>query len=512
MAIKPLMEVLEQRILLSAVTPVCMDCAAPAAATGGSDQFVVLGTLEQTEPPSHIDVAGALYRELNQLGDYGESSGIASPGGQYLIGLVSQAGGDLTVDVDDVSAALDVVLGLYDANGDLLAWADENGPGQGEQLTNALTGPQQMHYVLIIDAAGTETGFFSVSLDGPQQPAVSIELDENGDAQHNDELTVDTEVDYFLVTAPDDATGLLNVTVASTGSLYTVVSLYDADGQLLSRVAAGGPGGAAEMSFAPVSPGEDYYLRIGSWQAQSSGQYELDIDFATGDITPPEVQDVIVAGGITGRSWVDNIQVVFSEDVLAELEDVTLIGQSQGVVGLTEENFNLDGNVLTLSFDGSLADDIYTLQLDSSAGGITDLAGNPLVDNDANPGDGVYSFEFHRLNGDGDGNRTVDGLDLTAVISNWNGTDPDADMDGNGIVDGLDLTAVISNWGNTLDSQAMVLGSLEPADASAGAAADSVASSAVAAARPVAPMYRYTSSLAVLVRVYGKERFQWLGI
>lgn len=54
--------------------------------------------------------------------------------------------------------------------------------------------------------------------------------------------------------------------------------------------------------------------------------------------------------------------------------------------------------------------------------------------------------------GDVDANGTVNGLDLTAVITAWEtGSgdplwDPDADLDDSGVVDGLDLTEVISNW------------------------------------------------------------------
>ena len=42
---------------------------------------------------------------------------------------------------------------------------------------------------------------------------------------------------------------------------------------------------------------------------------------------------------------------------------------------------------------------------------------------------------------------TVDGLDLTAILSAWGTSDPAADVDHDGIVGGLDMTVVLSAWG-----------------------------------------------------------------
>ncbi len=45
------------------------------------------------------------------------------------------------------------------------------------------------------------------------------------------------------------------------------------------------------------------------------------------------------------------------------------------------------------------------------------------------------------LNADG----TVDGLDMTEILSNWGG--PGADINGDGITDGIDLSSVLAGWG-----------------------------------------------------------------
>ena len=46
-----------------------------------------------------------------------------------------------------------------------------------------------------------------------------------------------------------------------------------------------------------------------------------------------------------------------------------------------------------------------------------------------------------------DGNRTVDGLDLAALLANWGGAGQ-GDIVGDGTVDGVDLAAVLAAWGS----------------------------------------------------------------
>ena len=50
------------------------------------------------------------------------------------------------------------------------------------------------------------------------------------------------------------------------------------------------------------------------------------------------------------------------------------------------------------------------------------------------------------LNGDG----SVNGADLTILLSAWGSDDPIADLNGDGIVNGADLTILLSNWGECL--------------------------------------------------------------
>jgi hypothetical protein len=46
-----------------------------------------------------------------------------------------------------------------------------------------------------------------------------------------------------------------------------------------------------------------------------------------------------------------------------------------------------------------------------------------------------------------DGNGSVDGLDLAALLANWGGAGQ-GDIGGDGTVDGVDLAAVLAAWGS----------------------------------------------------------------
>ena len=56
--------------------------------------------------------------------------------------------------------------------------------------------------------------------------------------------------------------------------------------------------------------------------------------------------------------------------------------------------------------------------------------------------DACEVFEPADINGDG----SVDGIDLTQLLSAWGSSDPAADIDNDGIVGGQDLTAILSAW------------------------------------------------------------------
>ena len=49
--------------------------------------------------------------------------------------------------------------------------------------------------------------------------------------------------------------------------------------------------------------------------------------------------------------------------------------------------------------------------------------------------------------GDINGDRVIDGSDISMVLGYWGQDDPTYDLDGSGLVDGVDLAIVLGWWG-----------------------------------------------------------------
>jgi hypothetical protein len=146
-------------------------------------------------------------------------------------------------------------------------------------------------------------------------------------------------------------------------------------------------------------------------------------------------------------------------------EDIpTAVDGQQVPLGVERYSWDPKTAILTidLTVDGPggsartlLSNDNYELRLATNL--IRSAWGNPLVDNDGTP-DGIYRFgtaaeqRLYRLAGDGNGDRTVNLLDLQLVRSAWlmvpgvPGYDPNADMNSDGRVNLLDLQLIRSSW------------------------------------------------------------------
>ncbi len=154
------------------------------------------------------------------------------------------------------------------------------------------------------------------------------------------------------------------------------------------------------------------------------------------------------------------VELVF-EGGVGDVDPFEVAGEDRGAMvagffgnfavgGLTLGGVDIGQVVLAESFDNSPGPDAqYVKYLSVGAGSTLDLNGHTLYYGVLVDGAGAIiggaPVRVDRC-GDADMNGVVDGLDLTAVLSNWDTTDPVADLDGNSVVDGLDLTAVINNW------------------------------------------------------------------
>jgi hypothetical protein len=128
------------------------------------------------------------------------------------------------------------------------------------------------------------------------------------------------------------------------------------------------------------------------------------------DTAAPAVSSLRFGDGSVQRSMVKTLTVTFSERI--DLSSGALTVQNRRGGALAGINVDVapsgDGRTFVITFSGtgvtgdSLPDGLY--RVFASAAGIHDQAGNPLTGN--------YSYQFHRLFGDADGDRDEDALDL----------------------------------------------------------------------------------------------------
>lgn len=145
------------------------------------------------------------------------------------------------------------------------------------------------------------------------------------------------------------------------------------------------------------------------------GDYNSFEDVFAYNTPPPRVSSIQINDGSAQRSVIRSITVTFDDFVSLDAGHLSLVNEQGSGVSFQESvNYQNNSTVLTLTFTGantefgSLADGNYTLTvIASGVSGIENLDGN---------GDGVGGdddvFTFHRLFGDGNGDKRVDSADF----------------------------------------------------------------------------------------------------
>ena len=152
----------------------------------------------------------------------------------------------------------------------------------------------------------------------------------------------------------------------------------------------------------------------------------------------------IVNDGSAQRSTVDSMTISFSHRVTLAADAFTLVRRDGGSIAVQVSNPSGDGRTFILSVPrGSLPDGVYDLLVRS--GSVRDEAGQSLEDGDR-------TFTFHRLFGDGDGDRDVDMADylaLRAVLGTSAGDEPfraEFDADGDDTLGESDVLELRANF------------------------------------------------------------------
>lgn len=176
------------------------------------------------------------------------------------------------------------------------------------------------------------------------------------------------------------------------------------------------------------------------------------ISVADVDEVAPTVSSWKINGGGAQRSMVRNLTVVFSEAVTLAGGAVTVLlstGTAVPNTTINVSNPSADQKTYVLSFagpaaiGGSLADGIYDLRVTAPA--VHDLAGNVMT--------GSFTQRFHRLFGDGNGDRRVNLVDyrtLRTTLGRSSGQplfNDAMDYDNSGTVNTTDLTQFRRRFG-----------------------------------------------------------------
>ena len=127
-------------------------------------------------------------------------------------------------------------------------------------------------------------------------------------------------------------------------------------------------------------------------------------DFTTVKIViPPSVEGVLVNDGSAQRSMITSLTVSFDRAISVEAGAFELV-RRDGLTVPVSVALSADATDAVLSFAGWLEDGVYDLTVRRDY--VHDLDGVRLATD--------HLFTFHRLYGDSDGDRDVDGVDLVA--------------------------------------------------------------------------------------------------
>jgi hypothetical protein len=237
------------------------------------------------------------------------------------------------------------------------------------------------------------------------------------------------------------------------GNLNAAVRLLNEVGQVLGDADPDGTFDAALTVYLPA--GATYFVEVRSHGGGGElGSYRVDV--AAAPVTGPgQVLSAVVNDGATQRSVVTDVVVRFSRPmtfpngVNAALQLATPAGPAAVDIDLSPSTPSQTVAVLRPPGGGSFPDGAYTLTIPAAEA--LDDTGNPL-DGDSNgqPG-GTYTFNFHRLFGDNDGDRDVDATDFAAFRQAFGVTTNLAlDFDGDGDVDAADFAAFRVRFGTSV--------------------------------------------------------------
>ena len=154
-----------------------------------------------------------------------------------------------------------------------------------------------------------------------------------------------------------------------------------------------------------------------------------------------------------GWTNIDQIQIVFSQDVSVQQASLALTGVSGGSYSFASFDYNEATFTATWTLAAPLAADKLHIDLQSSGpAAVENLAGSGstasgrIAVSHYPSGNGTaggdFNFAFNVLPGDANQDGVVNGLDIQQVASNWIQSSFAGDVNGDNVINGLDLNNV----------------------------------------------------------------------
>ena len=187
-----------------------------------------------------------------------------------------------------------------------------------------------------------------------------------------------------------------------------------------------------------LAPGVDRMVVSGSSWTPSYLDFLMENGRGEGGVelvTEPSEEAALAWGNL------DQIKIVFSEDVSISIEDLTLLGEQQGVYAFSDFQYDPATFRAVWTLEEPLDEDLLTLTLNPA---VQDLSGTTLLQ------DTVNKRTFTTRPADLDNNGLINDLDLFSVWQNQfleaEEQDPRSDLNGDGQISGPDLQMVRSRF------------------------------------------------------------------
>lgn len=276
-----------------------------------------------------------------------------------------QFNGTYTIDVGDLGNTVDPEVAIYIAStGARVAYNDDLSSVNDDARLIVNLVADVRYIVAVADQPGTTAGNVSIIVTAPfRTGSFLLTPDVFGDATASVLLDVPTDIDYYSITAPANATGVLLITT-SASTFNHRLALFNSAGTLLQ-------GPLVSLAISNVNPNQEYRIAVFPNGYATSGTLQLNINFAntgtlvtnTSDSGPGSLRQAILDANAhpNDAGAIDKIlfnipgagphNIVLASALPFITDAVDINGGTQPGTGATP-TVAIDGTALTGAIDG----------------------------------------------------------------------------------------------------------------------------------------------------------------